>query len=119
MERINQKLGRHVKKIREKLGLSQEELAERADVHPSYIGIIERGEKTPSIHTIEKLAAALNVSMQFLFSFQGGGAKPAGDVSDYMSRETLGLLRDIDTKNKRIILNVVKTMCRDLKKTRA
>lgn len=43
------------------LGLSQEELAEAADVHRTYVGILERGEKNVTIYNIERIAMALGV----------------------------------------------------------
>ncbi len=43
------------------LKLSQEELAERAGVHRTYVGMLERGEKNTTIYNIEKVAEALGV----------------------------------------------------------
>ena len=48
---------------RKKLGLSQEELANRAGVHRTYIGMIERAEKNITLKNIERIAKALNVSI--------------------------------------------------------
>jgi transcriptional regulator with XRE-family HTH domain len=45
---------------REEAGLSQEELADEAGVHRTYVGQLERGEKNVSIDSMEKLASALN-----------------------------------------------------------
>lgn len=56
--------------MRKKLHLSQEELADRCGVHRTYIGSIERGEKSPTLTTIEKIAKGLNVSISELFSIQ-------------------------------------------------
>lgn len=47
--------------IRQHLGLSQEELAERAGVHRTYIGMLERSEKNVTIYNIERIASALDV----------------------------------------------------------
>lgn len=52
---------RNVKAYRHKIGLSQEELAERAGVHRTYIGMLERSEKNVTIYNIERLANALEV----------------------------------------------------------
>ena len=54
-------LGRSVKKFRFGFGWSQEELGGRSDLHPSYIGQIERGTKKISLLTLQKLAKALEV----------------------------------------------------------
>ena len=57
-----------VKFCRQKLGLSQEALAERANLHRTYISDVERGTRNLSLHSISKLAAALEVSIPTLFS---------------------------------------------------
>ena len=57
-------------KVREKrkfIGLSQEELADLAGVHRTYVGMIERGEKNLSLLNIYKIARALNVDVGDLF----------------------------------------------------
>ena len=55
-------LGATVRKRRVALGLSQEQLAERADLHWTYIGGIERGERNVGLLNIVKIARALNTS---------------------------------------------------------
>lgn len=51
----------NVRRLRKERGLSQEELAEAAGVHRTYVGMIERSEKNVTIYNIERLALALNV----------------------------------------------------------
>lgn len=53
-------LGARVREIRLKKGLTQEKLAEICDISPSYIGIIERGDKKLSVETLVKIASALD-----------------------------------------------------------
>ena len=60
------RFGKAVREERLKLGLSQEELAERAGVHRTYIGMIERAEKNITLENIEKLAKALKLSVSKL-----------------------------------------------------
>ena len=59
--------GRRVWALRKQLQLSQEELAERADLHRNYIGGIERGERNVGILNVGKLASALELSIAELF----------------------------------------------------
>lgn len=59
--------GEHVKAVRKNQGLSQEELAAKADLHRTYIGMIERGEKNITLLNILKIARALNVFPGDLF----------------------------------------------------
>ena len=54
-------LGDNVRKQRQKLGISQEELADRSDLHRTYIGGIERGERNIAFINLGKLARALGV----------------------------------------------------------
>lgn len=56
------RFGNKVRAERAKLGLSQEELAVRAKVHRTYIGMIERAEKNITLININKIADALGVS---------------------------------------------------------
>jgi len=58
--------GQRVREERVKQRLSQEELAEKAGVHRTYIGMIERGEKNITLGNIEKIAVALGVSISHL-----------------------------------------------------
>lgn len=58
--------GENVRQLRKKKDISQEELAHRADLHRTYIGMIERAEKNITLLNMEKIAAALNVSISDL-----------------------------------------------------
>jgi CheY-like chemotaxis protein len=60
-------LGVAIKTERSVLGISQEELAERAGLHRTYVSDVERGARNPSIASIEKLAQALKLSVSGLF----------------------------------------------------
>ena len=66
-EKILLKFGASVRKRRKGLGLSQEELAFKANLHRTYIGMIERAEKNITLINIEKIANALNCSISELF----------------------------------------------------
>src|SRR5436305_13407082 len=52
---------------RDRLGISQEELAGRAGLHRTYVSDIERGARNPSLESIDKLARALKISVATLF----------------------------------------------------
>lgn len=61
------KFGQLIRELRLEKQLSQEELAFRADVHRTYVGMIERGEKNISLENIAKFCKGLDVTMEFLF----------------------------------------------------
>lgn len=61
------KFGDRVRYLRKKKELSQEELSFRADLHRTYIGMIERAEKNITLKNIEKIAKALDVNIKQLF----------------------------------------------------
>lgn len=60
------KFGERVREIRKEKGLSQEELAHKADLHRTYIGMIERAEKNITLINIEKIANALEIDLKKL-----------------------------------------------------
>ena len=61
MRELDKAFGAALRKRREQLGLSQEELNFRSGVHRTYISEIERGVKSPTMHTVAALAEALDV----------------------------------------------------------
>lgn len=61
------RFGQRVRSERMKLGISQEELASRADVHRTYIGMIERAEKNITLENIEKVCKALDLTVSEFF----------------------------------------------------
>lgn len=63
------KFGERVRDLRKEHGLSQEQLAFKADLHRTYIGMIERAEKNITLINIEKIAIALEVDLNELLNF--------------------------------------------------
>lgn len=61
------KFGERVRSLRKEQKISQEELSFRADLHRTYIGMIERAEKNITLINIDKIAKALNVKIIELF----------------------------------------------------
>jgi len=59
--------GDKVRELRKEKGLSQEDLSYKADLHRTYIGMIERAEKNITLANIEKITIALDVEIQKLF----------------------------------------------------
>lgn len=65
-ETIAAKIGERIRKFRIEQNLSQEELAFLAEIHPAYIGKVERGEKCPTIETLHKIATGLKIPLHTL-----------------------------------------------------
>lgn len=66
---VRHRLGARVQRLRLDQGLSQEELADRANVHRTYVSGVERGVRNPTITVLEKLAKGLGVSLKALLTF--------------------------------------------------
>ena len=59
-------IGEAIRRFRKQVGASQEELAEKADLHPVYIGELERGEESASVVALLRIAKALKVKVRDL-----------------------------------------------------
>jgi len=61
-------LGRNIRRTRERLGLPQDELAHRAEIHVTYLSGVENGRRNITITVLERIAAALEVTEADLLS---------------------------------------------------
>ena len=59
-------LGEAIRVARKQVGFSQEELAEKAELHPGYVSAVERGVKTISVDALARIARSLNVRVRDL-----------------------------------------------------
>ncbi len=59
-------VGRRIRSLREEQGLSQEKLADLCKCHRTYVGMVERAEKSVSVATLARFAKALKTSMSSL-----------------------------------------------------
>jgi transcriptional regulator with XRE-family HTH domain len=66
---ILQKFGEKLQKVRKSQDVSQEELAAKLSMHRTYVGMIERGERNPTVRTLYKIAKALKVKSSDLLPF--------------------------------------------------
>jgi transcriptional regulator with XRE-family HTH domain len=58
---LNDIAGSNLRRLRNKLGVSQDEFADRAGLHRTYIGSVERGERNITLDTLQRIARALQV----------------------------------------------------------
>jgi CheY-like chemotaxis protein/predicted XRE-type DNA-binding protein len=75
---VKKKFGAAVRAWRKRLGFSQEELAERAELHRTYVSDVERGARNLSLESITRMANALNISVAELFPTE----VPIGKTAD-------------------------------------
>lgn len=87
-------VGARIRYFRHLRGLSQEQLALQAGLNTAFLGHLERGLKSPTITTLEKLVRALNITFEELFAEKASHADPARDAA--MERLQL-LVRDLPT----------------------
>jgi len=76
---IKRLLGRRIRELREAAGLAQDELANLAGLSRVAVGAIERGAMAPKIDTLEKLSAALDISLPELVNVERRAAPPRPD----------------------------------------
>lgn len=82
MSQLSKQIGERLRSLRIAAGLTQERLAEQADMHPTYIGQLERGEKNATIESICKLANALDVPAAQLFAHLPNPASQPGPAEE-------------------------------------
>lgn len=90
MAQIN--IGARIRYFRHLRGLSQEQLALQAGINPAFLGHLERGLKSPTITTLDKLVRALGITFEELFAEEPSVSDPARE--DAMQRLLL-LVRDL------------------------
>ena len=71
MSDIAKVIGQRIRNYRTSAGLSQEKLAELSGCHPTYIGLLERGETTATLESVERISAALGLTLSRLFEKLG------------------------------------------------
>lgn len=105
---IKAEVGLRIRQLRKNKGLSLEELAHLAGVHPNYLSEAECGKKNFSLTTIEKIAKALEVAVSEFFSGRTATYSPKVRSANRLAY----LLRDSSPKEMDTILRTVKFMVR-------
>jgi len=67
---VSQKIGRKIAELRKEANLTQEKLAEKVGLDRTYIGYLEKGDRSPSVETANKIARALGVKIDEIFKFE-------------------------------------------------
>lgn len=96
-------IGKRLRNIRMRRGLSQEALAHRASIHPTYIGQLERGEKNATLETINKIARALDIELIDLFNFTSTKEQNQNEQMELLQNK----LKEVSEKDQQVILNIM------------
>ena len=100
MSRTLKAVGAHIRSLRKARQLSQEQLAERANLHYTLIGSVERGERNVTLENLAKIAKGLAVPLRELF--------PIENTSDEPARELVALLSMVEQSTSELILSVAR-----------
>lgn len=102
--------GKIIRSERLKMGWSQEELAEKAELHPSFIGQIERGLRAASFKTLERLGVIFGLKPADFLA--GGGRGDAAYKPHPLERRILGLVRGCSTREQQLVYQTIKHLLR-------
>ncbi len=81
------RFGRYIRQLREERGLTQSELAERAELAVDSIRRIEHGQLSPSLQSVAKLATGMEISLHSLFGgYEAPGSFLADRICDLLAR---------------------------------
>ena len=96
-------IGERLRIYRTRTGMTQMKLAEKAGIHHTYIGQLERGEKNATLETIEKVARALDLSFETLFE-----ALIDGSAENRTAKEIYELVTSQPDKEQKALLELIK-----------
>lgn len=102
----NYSVGKRIREIRIRKHLSQEQIALRAEITTAYLGQIERGEKNPTVKSVEQISNALGISLSELFSNQGA---PIANVDGTMEN-IIFEMQDLSIKERKEMLDIIRNI---------
>jgi len=97
-------LGKRIRAERRRQDLTQEKLAEMAEISDSFMGHIERGGRTLSIETLAKLANVLNLNIEYIICGEHN-YRP-----DMLPEEIHNALNRMSSSQRKVFLNMMKTL---------
>ncbi|KLU60236.1 anaerobic benzoate catabolism transcriptional regulator [Peptococcaceae bacterium CEB3] len=100
MTMVFRHLGQRIREERTRYRLTQEQLAEAAEVNESYVGQVERGEKNPSLETIVSIANSLGVTLDYLLQ-EETNVEP-----DSLINELVAIAKDKGPDELRLMINI-------------
>lgn len=100
-------MGKHIRELRKSQGLSQEELAFKANINAAHLGQLERGLKSPTIDTIDKIAIALGIPLINLFDVHSSNRQ---DGDNSISITINNLISTMDIKQQKVVLKIIQAL---------
>ena len=102
--KTNFNIGKRIHELRINSGLSQEKLALRANITTTYLGLLERNLKNPTVKVIEQICNQLNISLSEFFLDSVSSVQE----EDSLSLQIIAQINDRTREEKQIILQVIK-----------
>lgn len=102
MEDYTKQFGLCVRRYRKQKKMSQEKLAELCDLHPVYIGQLERGEKNASLESIMHICKGLDISPSFLFE------ELERSANDTPAQKAYELFMELPQEKQEILLELLR-----------
>ena len=102
MEDITKFVGKRIREIRKKIGLTQEEVAEKAGMDFTSIGAAERGVRNLSLKSLHRVAQALEVPIEEIVCL------PKKEEKDLTTEELTALIKGLDKSKLKFILEFIK-----------
>jgi transcriptional regulator with XRE-family HTH domain len=104
---LRKKIGSRIRKYRLQRNLTQEDLAEKANLHPTFIAHIELGRKVCSIKSLEKIANALKIPIHLLFT---DPQKPSAKLYDSTTQKLISMIREESDYNKKLLISIASSL---------
>ena len=102
-------LANRLRTRRVELGLTQESLAERAQINQSTVSLLERGDQAPTLNSLIQITQALDISMDWLLGVTDELKFTDRETDlDPVEKEALGIIRSVDHQYRARLLQIMK-----------
>lgn len=111
MSYTSENIGKRIRRCRRECGLTQEELAEKIDIAPNYLGQIENGRRGVNITNLIKIANTLDITFDYLMSDVNSAAI---EEADNTKKQWLALLNNRSPHEQQLLIKIVTDLSRNL-----
>lgn len=110
MSDIGRLVGENIRALRRAKGLSQEQLALRADINASYMGQVERGDKNPTIDVLSRIAAALHTPLETIVNIHSENSPEESEEAARYADKIASQLSGLSVKEQEAVYKFVKQL---------